>query len=182
MLILSDQLTWSRSFASCVIIEIFFVCLIHFQTSTDGIYLSRHIGLKLGIPVPVPALTVNRLCGSGFQAIINGAQVSGDFCLLRWLPVCVSHELFSICFSFVTALGPRCLADILNIYVPFWQFCSSFDACLFWAPSVKTSHLTNALFACQAPTVWDKLQHNTVHALFINPFKTSLKTELFCPQ
>ncbi|KAK7098743.1 3-ketoacyl-CoA thiolase, mitochondrial-like [Littorina saxatilis] len=43
-------------------------------TSSDGIYLTRHIGLKLGIPVPVPALTVNRLCGSGFQAIINGAQ------------------------------------------------------------------------------------------------------------
>ncbi|KAL8565362.1 3-ketoacyl-CoA thiolase, mitochondrial [Nucella lapillus] len=43
-------------------------------TSTDGIYASRHIGLKLGIPMAVPALTVNRLCGSGFQAVINAAQ------------------------------------------------------------------------------------------------------------
>ncbi|XP_076471049.1 3-ketoacyl-CoA thiolase, mitochondrial-like isoform X2 [Babylonia areolata] len=43
-------------------------------TSTDGIYVTRHVGLKLGIPMAVPALTVNRLCGSGFQAIINGAQ------------------------------------------------------------------------------------------------------------
>ena len=88
MLILSVQLTRSRCFASCVMTEIFFVSLIHFQTSTDGIYLSRHIGLKLGIPVPVPALTVNRLCGSGFQAIINGAQVTGDFYLFHWPPVC----------------------------------------------------------------------------------------------
>jgi acetyl-CoA acyltransferase 2 len=44
------------------------------QTSSDAVYLARHIGLKSGIPIRVPALTVNRLCGSGFQAIISGAH------------------------------------------------------------------------------------------------------------
>jgi len=44
------------------------------QTSIDAIYLSRHVGLKTGIPIKVPALTVNRLCGSGFQSIVTGAQ------------------------------------------------------------------------------------------------------------
>ncbi len=44
------------------------------QTSADAIYMARHIGLKSGVPIPVPALTVNRLCGSGFQAVVNGAQ------------------------------------------------------------------------------------------------------------
>ncbi len=44
------------------------------QTSSDAIYLARHIGLRAGVPEGVPALTVNRLCGSGFQAIVNGAQ------------------------------------------------------------------------------------------------------------
>ncbi|MBI4543806.1 MAG: acetyl-CoA C-acyltransferase [Gemmatimonadetes bacterium] len=44
------------------------------QTSSDAIYLARHVGLRAGVPVPVPALTLNRLCGSGFQAIISGAQ------------------------------------------------------------------------------------------------------------
>lgn len=44
------------------------------QTSADAIYLARHIGLRCELPHPVPALTVNRLCGSGFQAIINGAE------------------------------------------------------------------------------------------------------------
>jgi acetyl-CoA acetyltransferase family protein len=44
------------------------------QTSNDGIYGARHVGLRAGIPVHVPALTVNRLCGSGFQAIINAAE------------------------------------------------------------------------------------------------------------
>jgi len=44
------------------------------QTSADALYMARHVGLKAGVPIPVPALTVNRLCGSGFQAIVNGAQ------------------------------------------------------------------------------------------------------------
>ncbi|MBI4528886.1 MAG: acetyl-CoA C-acetyltransferase [Deltaproteobacteria bacterium] len=44
------------------------------QTSADAIYLARHIGLKAGIPKSVPALTVNRICGSGFQSIITAAQ------------------------------------------------------------------------------------------------------------
>lgn len=43
------------------------------QTSTDAIYLARHVGLRAGLPIEVPAATVNRLCGSGFQAIIDGA-------------------------------------------------------------------------------------------------------------
>ena len=44
------------------------------QTSADAIYLARHVGLRAGVPEEVPALTVNRLCGSGFQAITSGAQ------------------------------------------------------------------------------------------------------------
>ncbi len=44
------------------------------QTSSDAIYLARHAGLRAGIPVGVPALTLNRLCGSGLQAIVSAAQ------------------------------------------------------------------------------------------------------------
>lgn len=44
------------------------------QTSPDAAYLARHVGLRCGVPVPVPAYGVNRLCGSGFQAVINGAM------------------------------------------------------------------------------------------------------------
>ena len=40
----------------------------------SGPYLARHVGLKAGVPIPVPALTVNRLCGSGFQGVVSGAQ------------------------------------------------------------------------------------------------------------
>jgi acetyl-CoA acyltransferase 2 len=44
------------------------------QTSADAIYLARHVGLGAGLPEEIPAVTVNRLCGSGFQAISQGAQ------------------------------------------------------------------------------------------------------------
>jgi acetyl-CoA acetyltransferase family protein len=45
------------------------------QTSGDALYGARHVGLKAGLPIETPALTVNRLCGSGMQAIVNAAQM-----------------------------------------------------------------------------------------------------------
>lgn len=48
------------------------------QSSSDAAYIARHVGLRVGVPIPVPALTVNRLCGSGFQSIVNGCQ---EICL-----------------------------------------------------------------------------------------------------
>ena len=55
------------------------------QTSSDSIYLARHVALQSGVPQEKPALTVNRLCGSGFEAIVQGAKeiVMGeaDVCL-----------------------------------------------------------------------------------------------------
>jgi acetyl-CoA acetyltransferase family protein len=45
------------------------------QTSADAVYGARHIGLRAGLPVEVPALTVNRLCGSGIQAAVTGAHL-----------------------------------------------------------------------------------------------------------
>lgn len=47
-------------------------------SSTNGCYISRHVALNSGVPIHVPCLTVNRLCGSGFQVAVNAAQ---DICL-----------------------------------------------------------------------------------------------------
>ncbi len=44
------------------------------QTSSDAVYGARHVALRAGVPVEVPALTVNRLCGSGLQAAVSGAH------------------------------------------------------------------------------------------------------------
>lgn len=55
------------------------------QTSADAIYLARHVALKAGVPEQKPALTLNRLCGSGFEAIVQGAKEivlgEADVCL-----------------------------------------------------------------------------------------------------
>ncbi len=45
------------------------------QTTGDALYGARHVGLRAGLPIETPALTVNRLCGSGMQAIVNAAQM-----------------------------------------------------------------------------------------------------------
>ena len=45
------------------------------QTSGDALYGGRHVGLRAGLPIETPALTVNRLCGSGMQAIVSAAQL-----------------------------------------------------------------------------------------------------------
>jgi acetyl-CoA acetyltransferase family protein len=45
------------------------------QTSGDALYGARHVALRAGMPIETPALTVNRLCGSGMQSIVNAAQL-----------------------------------------------------------------------------------------------------------
>lgn len=56
------------------------------QTSGDALYGARHVALKAGCPVDVPALTINRICGSGLQALVYGAQLiqlgEADICLV----------------------------------------------------------------------------------------------------
>ncbi|WP_270182572.1 acetyl-CoA C-acetyltransferase [Alkalihalobacillus sp. CinArs1] len=44
------------------------------HSTSNASYLARHIALKSGVPISSPALTVNRLCGSGLQAVISAAQ------------------------------------------------------------------------------------------------------------
>lgn len=55
------------------------------QTSADSLYLARHVALRVGVPEDRPALTVNRLCGSGFEALVQGAKEivldEADVCL-----------------------------------------------------------------------------------------------------
>ena len=50
------------------------------SAAVDTAYISRHVALRIGMDISSPCLTVNRLCGSGFQSIVNGVQeiLSGD--------------------------------------------------------------------------------------------------------
>ncbi len=55
-------------------------------TTADSPYFARHVALKSGAPIETPALTINRLCGSGFQAVVSGAEEillgHADVCLV----------------------------------------------------------------------------------------------------
>ncbi|HTD62445.1 MAG TPA: acetyl-CoA C-acetyltransferase [Gemmatimonadaceae bacterium] len=55
-------------------------------TTADSPYFARHVALKSGAPIETPALTLNRLCGSGFQAVVSGAEEillgHADVCLV----------------------------------------------------------------------------------------------------
>ncbi len=44
------------------------------QTAADCLYLARHVGLRSGIPIEAPALTINRLCGSGFETLVQASK------------------------------------------------------------------------------------------------------------
>jgi acetyl-CoA acetyltransferase family protein len=62
------------------------------QTSNDAIYGARHVGLKAGLPIEAPALTVNRLCGSGIQAAVSAAHAM----LLGEAEICVAGGMESM--------------------------------------------------------------------------------------
>lgn len=65
------------------------------QSSPDAAYLARHVGLRAGLKQSTPCLTINRLCGSGFETVILGAQSIqlGD----SQLSVCGGTENMSDC-------------------------------------------------------------------------------------
>jgi acetyl-CoA acyltransferase 2 len=50
------------------------------QTSGDALYGARHVALRAGCPISTPGLTVNRLCGSGIQALVSASYLlrNGD--------------------------------------------------------------------------------------------------------
>ncbi|KAM6217542.1 3-ketoacyl-CoA thiolase, mitochondrial [Rhynchocyon petersi] len=88
------------------------------QTSSDAAYLARHVGLRVGVLRETPALTINRLCGSGFQSIVNGCQ---DICVkdaevvlcggtesMSQAPYCIRNVRFGTKFG----LDPK-MEDIL---------------------------------------------------------------------
>jgi acetyl-CoA acyltransferase 2 len=79
------------------------------QSSKDAAYLARSVGLRIGIPIETPAVTINRLCGSGFDAIIQGARqilVGDSKVVLAGGTECMSQAPFVVRnVRFGTALG-----------------------------------------------------------------------------
>ena len=89
------------------------------QTSRDAPYLARHVGLNAGVPVETPALTINRLCASGFQAVIEGAYQlllgEAEFVLVGGAESMsqAPHAMYGARWGF--NLGEGNLVDTLNV-------------------------------------------------------------------
>jgi acetyl-CoA acyltransferase 2 len=101
------------------------------QTSPDAIYGARHVALKAGVPKEVPALTVNRLCGSGIQSVISGAQAiltgDGQTCLVGGMENMsqAPHVIYGARQGF--KLGQGQLQDLLMISL-FDSYCGFYMA------------------------------------------------------
>src|SRR3954463_15637491 len=89
------------------------------QTSGDAIYGARHVALKAGVPFDRPALTVNRLCGSGIQSIISGAHMiqlgEAQTCLVGGMGSMSQAPHVIYCARSGFALGQGKLEDSLMV-------------------------------------------------------------------
>ena len=99
------------------------------QSSSDAIYGARHVALKSGVPIEKPALTVNRLCGSGIQAVVSAAHtiISGEaqLCLAGGMENMsqVPHVIRGAREGFRFGAEPK-IEDLLfaALYDPFCKF------------------------------------------------------------
>jgi len=99
------------------------------QSSSDAIYGARHVALKSGVPIEKPALTVNRLCGSGIQAVVSAAHtiIAGEaqLCLAGGMENMsqVPHVIRGAREGFRFGAEPK-IEDLLfaALYDPFCKF------------------------------------------------------------
>ncbi|KAK6017699.1 thiolase protein, partial [Ostertagia ostertagi] len=144
-------------------------------SSKDGIYLTRHIGLKSGVPQNVGALTVNRLCGSGFQSLINATQqiklgeskliVAGGTENMSQTPFAVRNTRFG------TALGVKYeFEDML------WESLTDTYAKLAMAQTAeklgaeyKVTRNDADAFALRSQQLWKKAQDAGIYKAEITP-------------
>lgn len=151
------------------------------QSARDAIYLSRHVGLRIGIPENVPALLVNRLCGSGFQAIVNAAQeiqLGESTCVLAGGTENMSQTPFSVRdIRFGTALGVKCeFEDTLwagltdqHINTPMGVTAEKLGA------QYKVTREDSDKFALRSQTLWKNAQDNGYFKAEVTPITLKSK-------
>ena len=75
--------------------------------------------------------------------------------------------------------APVYLSDLISVYSPSRQLCSSFDSRTLRIPHIKTKTFGHRSFSHAAPSVWNSLPHDIRHIRSVTSFKTALKTHLF---
>lgn len=157
-----------------------FGCVIQ-SSSKDGPYIARHVGLRSGLPHTVPCLTVNRLCGSGFQAIITGSQ---EICLreaeivlaggaenMSQAPYAVRDMRFGTKFGTDYKLEDVLWSSVYDTYVDMPMAITAENL----AEKYKISREECDAFALQSQTRWKKAQDNKRFASELVPVPVKVK-------
>ena len=98
---------------------------------------------------------------------------------LHWLPIEQRIEYKLLCFKIISYQAPIYLSELLHLYTPPWQLCSSTDTWVFRIPSFWTKSCGQRFFSYHAPVIWNQLPVSVHHSASVSSFKSSLKTFLF---
>lgn len=150
-------------------------------SSTDGAFLPRHVSLHCGIPIDRPALGVNRLCGSGFQSIVNGAQdillgaakvsLTGGVENMSQAPYTLHGARFGIPLGTSPPLEDSLWVGLLDTYcnVPMALTAENL------AEKCKIPREKVDEFALRSQQLWKKANDEGVFKTEITPFKLKVK-------
>ena len=100
---------------------------------------------------------------------------------LHWLPINahIEYKLSVICHSFSLGLSPIYLSDLLLVYTPKRNLCSSSDNIILCIPKLRTKTFGHRSFSFAASTIWNSLLSELRHTDCIQKFKLALKSHLF---
>ena len=91
----------------------------------------------------------------------------------------IDFKFTFLCFKSLNGSAPTYLSDLLHLYTPSRQLCSSADIRVFRISPFRTKSSGQRSFSYQAPTTWNKLPASIRHASSVSSFKSSMKTVLF---
>lgn len=161
--------------------HIFRLLSIFQATSTDGIYVPRHVGLNCGVPIEKPALGINRLCGSGFQSIVNGAQdiimgsakvaLTGGVENMSQSPFMVRNTRFGTVLGQNYAMEDGLWAGLTDTYCKLPMALTAENL----ADQYKISRERVDEFALRSQQLWEKGQKEGAFKAEITPIKLKVK-------
>lgn len=150
-------------------------------SSSDGAFLPRHVSLHCGIPIEKPALGVNRLCGSGFQSIVNGAQdillgaakvsLTGGVDNMSQTPYTVRGARFGIALGTNPALEDALWVGLSDSFCKLPMALTAENL----AEKYKIPREKVDEFALRSQQLWKKAQDDGVFKTEITPFKLKIK-------
>ena len=100
-------------------------------------------------------------------------------CFILFIGYLLNRRSNTNCFKIISHQAPIYLSELLHLYTPPWQLCSSTDTRVFRIPSFWTNSCGQHTFSYQAPVIWNQLPVSVHHSSSVSSFKSSLKTFLF---